>query len=199
MKLDCTPAVLKKRMIKHMEHLNKKDICYSENRIFEPREFSLCYASNEDMTIETSPQNLPSLPSALSGMDNSPSVAPCSPLCGLLRGWVTGLPAKPNTTDFEGFVQSCQNPASQPKHTEPPCTLYGRKKSRIKAGGRKRPPAAHFAQQCWAFFALPHEVVGLRLCHSGGGRNLRKRKQTKEFARSPHRWTPKKGRISHEK
>ena len=92
-------------------------------------------------------------------------------------------------------MQSCQNPASQPKHTEPPCTLYGRKKSRIKAGGRKRPPANHFAQQCWAFFALPHEVVGLRLCHSQGGRNLRKRKETKEFARSPHRWTPKKGRI----
>ena len=128
-----------------------------------------------------------------------PQRCPCSPLCGLLRGWVTGLPAKPNTTDFEGFVQSCQNPASQPKHTEPPCTLYGRKKSRIKAGGRKRPPANHFAQQCWAFFALPHEVVGLRLCHSQGGRNLRKRKETKEFARSPHRWTPKKGRISHEK
>ena len=81
LKLDCTPAVLKKRMIKHMEHLNKKDICYSENRIFERREFSLCYASNEDMTIETSTQNLPSLPSALSVMDNSPSVAPCSLLC----------------------------------------------------------------------------------------------------------------------
>jgi hypothetical protein len=31
----------------------------------------------------------------------------------------------------------------------------GLKKSRIKAGGRKRPPAAHFAQQCWAFLPLP--------------------------------------------
>jgi len=112
---------------------------------------------------------------------------------------VTGLPAKPNTTDFEGFVQSCKNPASQPKHTEPSCGLYGRKKSRIKAGGRKRPPANHFAQQCWAFFALSHEVVGFRICHGQGGRDFRKGKKTKEFTRSPHRWTPMKGRISHEK
>lgn len=85
LKLDCTPAVLKKRMIKHMGHLNQNGINYCENRTFDRREFSLYYDSNDDMTVESSPQNLPSLPSALSGMDNLPSVALCLPLCGLLQ------------------------------------------------------------------------------------------------------------------
>ena len=64
LKLECRPAVLKKQMIKHMEHLRKNGISYSENRTFERREFSLCYDGNDDMTIESRPQNLPSLPSA---------------------------------------------------------------------------------------------------------------------------------------
>ena len=82
LRLECRPAVLKKRMIKHMEHLKRNGICYSENRTFDRREFSLCYDGNDDMTIETSPQNLPSLPSALSVDSNSATVAPCLPLCG---------------------------------------------------------------------------------------------------------------------
>jgi len=96
----------------------------------------------------------------------------------------------------EGFVPSVWKKALCTSNTAAP---HGRKKSRIKAGGRKRPPANHFAQQCWAFFALSHEVVGFRICHGQGGRDFRKGKKTKEFTRSPHRWTPMKGRISHEK
>lgn len=64
LKLELRPAVLKKRIVKHMEHLNKNGIRYSENRTFERREFSLCYDGNDDMTVEPCPQNLPSLPSA---------------------------------------------------------------------------------------------------------------------------------------
>ncbi|MEG1578792.1 MAG: hypothetical protein RR336_08520, partial [Oscillospiraceae bacterium] len=52
-----------------MEHLTKNGIRYSENRTFERREFSLYYDGNDDMTVEPSPQNLPSLPSALSAID----------------------------------------------------------------------------------------------------------------------------------
>lgn len=85
LKLECKPAVLKKRMIKHMGHLNQNGISYCENRTFDRREFSLCYDSNDDMTIESSPQNLPSLPSALSADSNSATVAPCLPPCGPLQ------------------------------------------------------------------------------------------------------------------
>lgn len=81
LKLDCRPAVLKKKIVKHMAYLNKHGIHYSENRTFERREFSLCYDGNDDMTAEPSPQNLPSLPSAPSENCNLPAVAPCSPLC----------------------------------------------------------------------------------------------------------------------
>ncbi len=80
--LDCNPAILKKRIIKHMEHLNKNGIRYSENRTFERREFSLCYDGNDDMTVESRPQSLPSLPSALSQDSNLATVTPCLPLCG---------------------------------------------------------------------------------------------------------------------
>lgn len=85
-KVEIPPAVLKKKIIKHMDFLNRNHIIYCENRTFERREFTLCYDGNDSMTAETSPQNLPSLPSALSGMDNSPSIALCSPLCEPLDG-----------------------------------------------------------------------------------------------------------------
>lgn len=80
--LDFSPAILKKRIIKHMKHLDKKGIHYSENRTFERREFTLRYDGNDDMTAASSPQNLPSLLSALSQNSNLATVAPCSPLCG---------------------------------------------------------------------------------------------------------------------
>lgn len=40
---DCKPAVLKKKIIKHMKYLNENHINYFENRTFERREFSLQY------------------------------------------------------------------------------------------------------------------------------------------------------------
>ncbi len=86
--LDCSPAILKKRIIKHMEHLGKNGIHYSENRTFERREFTLCYDGNDDMTAESSPQNLPSLPSAPSSDSNLATVTPCLPLCGEIDGGV---------------------------------------------------------------------------------------------------------------
>jgi hypothetical protein len=86
--LDCSPAILKKRIIKHMEYLGKKGIHYSENRTFERREFTLRYDGNDDMTAESSPQNLPSLPSAPSQDSNLTAAAPCSPLCGEIDGGV---------------------------------------------------------------------------------------------------------------
>lgn len=64
LKLNLQPAVLKKKIIKHMAHLEKHGIHYSENRTFERREFSLCYDGNDGMTAESCPLNLPSLPSA---------------------------------------------------------------------------------------------------------------------------------------
>lgn len=81
LKLELRPAVLKKKIIKHMEHLNKNGIRYSENRTFDRREFSLCYDGNDDMTVNLSPLNLPSLPSASSAESNLASIAPCPPLC----------------------------------------------------------------------------------------------------------------------
>ena len=81
LKLELRPAVLKKKIIKHMEQLSKNGIHYSENRTFERREFSLCYDGNDDMTVSNSPIELPSLPSALSAESNLATVAPCSPLC----------------------------------------------------------------------------------------------------------------------
>ncbi|MEG2616153.1 MAG: AAA family ATPase [Oscillospiraceae bacterium] len=88
LKLELRPAVLKKKIIKHMKHLIKNGIHHSENRTFERREFSLCYDSNDDMTAEPSPQNLPSLPSAPSEDTNLTTVAPCSPLCAEIRDGV---------------------------------------------------------------------------------------------------------------
>lgn len=81
LKLELRPAILKKKVIKHIAHLNKHGIHYSENRTFERREFSLCYDSNDDMTVESCPLNLPSLPSAPSGAVISPPlpVRPCVP------------------------------------------------------------------------------------------------------------------------
>ena len=64
LKLNLQPSVLKKKIIKHMAHLEKHGIHYSENRTFERREFSLCYDGNDGMTAESCPLNLPSLPSA---------------------------------------------------------------------------------------------------------------------------------------
>lgn len=77
--LDCKPAVMKKKIIKHMDYLSKKGIRYSENRTFERREFSLCYDGNDDMTVESCPLNLPSLPSALSAESNLAIAAPVRP------------------------------------------------------------------------------------------------------------------------
>ncbi len=79
--ISCRPAILKKKIIKHMDYLIKNCITYSENRTFERREFTLCYDGNDDMTVDPSPQNLPSLPSARSESSNLTTVAPCSPLC----------------------------------------------------------------------------------------------------------------------
>ena len=86
--LDCSPAILKKRIIKYMEHLGRNGIHYSENRTFERREFTLRYDGNDDMTAQSSPQNLPSLPSALSSDSNLATVTPCLPLCGEIDGGV---------------------------------------------------------------------------------------------------------------
>jgi hypothetical protein len=86
--LDCSPAILKKKIIKHMEHLHKNGIHYSENRTFERREFTLRYDGNDDMTAQLSPQNLPSLPSVLSSDSNLATVTPCLPLCGEIDGGV---------------------------------------------------------------------------------------------------------------
>lgn len=88
MKLELRPAVLKKKIIKHMDYLGKHGIYYSENRTFERREFSLCYDGNDDMTVESFPLNLPSLPSAPSAESNSATVAPCSPPCAEVDGGV---------------------------------------------------------------------------------------------------------------
>lgn len=66
LKLECNPSSLKKKIIKHMNYLNKNGISYSENRTFERREFSLCYDINDVMTDDISPQELPSFPSVVS-------------------------------------------------------------------------------------------------------------------------------------
>lgn len=55
LKLECSPAVLKKKIIKHIAYLNQNNIRYSENRTFERREFTLRYDGNDSMTAETSP------------------------------------------------------------------------------------------------------------------------------------------------
>lgn len=61
LKLECNPAVLKKKIIKHMDFLNQQNISYCENRTFERREFTLRYDGNDSMTVAASPHNLPSL------------------------------------------------------------------------------------------------------------------------------------------
>jgi hypothetical protein len=80
-----SPAVLKKKIIRHMDFLLKNKIAYSDKRSFERREFTLCYDGNDGMTAGNAPTNLPSLPSQPSVSDTLPLVAPCPPLCGLLR------------------------------------------------------------------------------------------------------------------
>lgn len=57
------PAVLKKKIMKHMEYLQKSKISYSDQRSFERREFTLRYDGNDGMTGENAPTDLPSLPS----------------------------------------------------------------------------------------------------------------------------------------
>lgn len=52
---DDRPAVLKKKIIRHMEYLNKNNIRYTENRTFERREFTLRYDGNDGMTAENAP------------------------------------------------------------------------------------------------------------------------------------------------
>ena len=79
------PAVLKKKIIRHMDFLQKNKVSYSDKRSFERREFTLHYDGNDGMTAENAPTNLPSLPSQPSGSGTSPLVAPCPPQCGLLR------------------------------------------------------------------------------------------------------------------
>lgn len=81
---ECSPPILKKKIIKHMDFLIENSISYSENRTFERREFKLVYhgkSENDGMTVENLPLNLPSLPSALSAESNLATVAPCSPTC----------------------------------------------------------------------------------------------------------------------
>ena len=74
---DCLPAVLKKKIIRHMDFLEKNEIAYSDKRSFERREFTLRYDGNDGMTAENAPTNLPSLPSQPSVEGESP---PCCPL-----------------------------------------------------------------------------------------------------------------------
>jgi RecA-family ATPase len=57
-------------------------------RDIEGREFTLLYDGNDDMTVESSPINLPSLPSSPSQDSNSAAVTPYSPLCGKIDGGV---------------------------------------------------------------------------------------------------------------
>lgn len=57
------PAVLKKKIIRHMDYLQKNKISYSDQRSFERREFTLRYDGNDGMTGENAPTDLPSLPS----------------------------------------------------------------------------------------------------------------------------------------
>lgn len=52
---DYRPAVLKKKMIKHMAYLNQNHIYYTENRTFERREFTLRYDGNDGRTAENAP------------------------------------------------------------------------------------------------------------------------------------------------
>ena len=61
------PAVLKKKIMKHMDYLQKNKITYSGQRSFERREFTLRYDGNDGMTAENAPTDLPSLPSQPSG------------------------------------------------------------------------------------------------------------------------------------
>ena len=57
------PAVLKKKIMKHMDYLQKNNISYSDQRSVERREFTLRYDGNDGMTGENAPADLPSLPS----------------------------------------------------------------------------------------------------------------------------------------
>lgn len=71
------PAVLKKKIIKHMDYLQKNNISYSDQRSFERREFTLRYDGNDGMTGENAPTALPSLPSQPSARpDKLHSVTP---------------------------------------------------------------------------------------------------------------------------
>lgn len=68
---ECSPPILKKKIIKHMDFLIENSISYSENRTFERREFTLVYdgkSENDGMTVENLPLNLPSLLSAKSNL-----------------------------------------------------------------------------------------------------------------------------------
>ncbi len=73
------PAVLKKKIMKHMNYLQKNKISYSDQRSFERREFTLRYDGNDGMTAENAPADLPSLPSQPSAEAGTPHIAPVPP------------------------------------------------------------------------------------------------------------------------
>ncbi len=49
------PAVLMKKIMMHMDFLQKNKIAYSDQRSFERREFTLRYDGNDGMTVENAP------------------------------------------------------------------------------------------------------------------------------------------------
>lgn len=49
------PAVLKKKIVRHMDYLQKNNISYSDKRTFERREFTLRHDGNDGMTAEKPP------------------------------------------------------------------------------------------------------------------------------------------------
>ena len=77
------PAVLKKKIMKHMAYLQKNKISYSDQRSFDRREFTLRYDGNDGMTGENAPTDLPSLPSQPSARPDKllslPTLPPVSP------------------------------------------------------------------------------------------------------------------------
>ena len=80
---DYLPAVLKKKIMKHMEYLRINKISYSDQRSFDRREFTLRYDGNDGMTAENAPTDLPSLPSQPSARPDKlysrPTLPPVSP------------------------------------------------------------------------------------------------------------------------
>jgi hypothetical protein len=88
-----------------------------------------------------------------------PPVSPCVPLCR--AGWHL-YPLSHQEAQYRAMCGALEKRLRLAIQVNRQGYFPGRKNSRRKEGGRKRPSSGHFAQQCWAFLRFPIRWSDLR-------------------------------------